>query len=53
MTDPIRIVITGGSGRMGQMLIKQVQETDSTVLHAVTRRLIMQRSPLKQSSFMS
>lgn len=38
MTDPIRIVITGGSGRMGQMLIKQVQETDSTVLHAVTER---------------
>jgi len=38
MTDPIRIVITGGSGRMGQMLIRQVQETDGAELAAVTER---------------
>jgi 4-hydroxy-tetrahydrodipicolinate reductase len=35
---PIRIVIAGASGRMGQMLIRQVQETDGMALHAVTER---------------
>ncbi len=38
MPDPIKIVITGGSGRMGQMLIQQVQETEGTELSAVTER---------------
>ena len=38
MTDSVNIVITGGSGRMGQMLIQQVQETPGAVLSAVTER---------------
>lgn len=38
MSDPVRIVITGGSGRMGKMLIRQVLKTDGMVLHAVTER---------------
>ena len=33
-----KIVITGGSGRMGQMLIRQVQETEGAELAAVTER---------------
>ncbi len=35
---PIRIVIAGASGRMGQMLIRQVHETEGMALHAVTER---------------
>lgn len=38
MTDSIKFVITGGSGRMGQMLIQQVQETPGAMLSAVTER---------------
>jgi len=38
MSDPIKIVVTGGSGRMGQMLIRQVQETDGAELAGVTER---------------
>ncbi len=38
MTTPLNIVITGASGRMGQMLIRQVIETDGAALHAVTER---------------
>lgn len=35
---PVRIVIAGCSGRMGQMLIRQVLETGGTELHAVTEQ---------------
>ena len=38
MSEPIKIVITGGSGRMGQMLIQQVQDADGAELAAVTER---------------
>jgi len=38
MTETVKIVITGGSGRMGQMLIRQVQETPGASLAAVTER---------------
>ncbi len=38
MSDTIRIIITGGSGRMGQMLIQQVHQTEGVTLHAVTER---------------
>ncbi len=38
MADPLNIVIPGASGRMGQMLIRQVLETDGAVLHGVTER---------------
>jgi len=38
MTKPIQTIITGASGRMGQMLIRQVFETDGFELHAATDR---------------
>ncbi len=38
MTETVKIVVTGGSGRMGQMLIRQVQETRGAELSAVTER---------------
>lgn len=36
--EPCRTVITGGSGRMGQMLVREVLESDRAELHAVTER---------------
>ncbi len=38
MTDPLHIVIPGCSGRMGQMLVREVLATDGAVLHAATER---------------
>lgn len=38
MSGPIKTVITGVSGRMGQMLVKTVQATNGMALHAVTER---------------
>jgi len=38
MTDPLNIVIPGCSGRMGQMLVREVLDTEGAALHAVTER---------------
>lgn len=38
MTDPLRIVIPGCSGRMGRMLVREVLDAPGAVLHAVTER---------------
>lgn len=38
MTDQTRVVITGGSGRMGQMLIKEVLASDKHTLAGVLER---------------
>lgn len=38
MTDPLNIVIPGCSGRMGQMLVREVLDTGGAALHAVTER---------------
>jgi len=38
MVDKTRIVVTGVSGRMGQMLIKTIAESDTVALHGVLER---------------
>lgn len=38
MIDPLNIVIPGCSGRMGQMLVREVLEAEGAALHAVTER---------------
>ncbi|MEO0343941.1 MAG: 4-hydroxy-tetrahydrodipicolinate reductase [Pseudomonadota bacterium] len=38
MSNPIKTVIVGVSGRMGQMLVNCVREDDDMALHAVTER---------------
>lgn len=38
MTEPIPVAVTGCSGRMGQMLIQAVDETEGCVLSGVTER---------------
>ncbi|MEM7057348.1 MAG: 4-hydroxy-tetrahydrodipicolinate reductase [Pseudomonadota bacterium] len=38
MTDPVAIGVVGSSGRMGQMLIRAVDERDDCVLSGVTER---------------
>ena len=38
MTDAMKLVVVGASGRMGQALIRIIHETDGAVLHAAVER---------------